>query len=297
MPFDDVALADQFQTPEALVMVSQAAEKAGFESVLVTDHPVPTGRWLDAGGHHAQDPFVMLALIAGVTKTIKLQTGIVVLPYRNPFIVARAMSTLDVFSRGRVMLGVGAGYMKAEYKAVGADFEARHELMDEYIKAIKAAWTQDEFTFKGTGYEALGNRILPRPMQQPHPPIIIGGNAKRAIRRAVELGDAWNPYLTSGALAATSRTAEMATDKELAENLDYMRAHCEAVGRATPPELRLGTSEHLLPGWHAQEQVDKAGAFAQLGAVAMGVTLEAKTLKEWCEAAERFSTEVIAKAK
>jgi alkanesulfonate monooxygenase SsuD/methylene tetrahydromethanopterin reductase-like flavin-dependent oxidoreductase (luciferase family) len=168
--------------------------------------------------------------------------------------------------------------------------------MDEYIKAIKAAWTQDEFTFKGTGYEALGNRILPRPVQQPHPPIIIGGNAKRAIRRAVELGDAWNPYLTSGALAATSRTAEMATDKELAENLDYMRAHCDAVGRAKPPALMLGTSEHLAPGWNAQEQVDKAGAFAKLGAVSMGVTLEAKTLKEWCDAAARFGAEVIAKA-
>src|SRR6202012_313545 len=136
--------------------VSQAAERAGFYGGNVTDHPCPTGRRLDAGGPYSPDPFVMLSFVAAATKKLTLHTGILVLPYRNPFITARAVATLDVFSGGRVTLGVGAGYLKGEYKALGVDFERRNEIMDEYLQALKAAWTADEFTFQGTGYEALG---------------------------------------------------------------------------------------------------------------------------------------------
>ena len=132
----------------------------------------------------------MLSLVAAHTTTLRLQTGILVLPYRNPFTVARAVATLDVFSGGRVSLGVGAGYLKGEYKALGVDFERRNEIMDEYLKALKAAWTGDDFDFEGENYSARGNRIRPAPLQRPHPPLLIGGNARRAIRRAVELGDA-----------------------------------------------------------------------------------------------------------
>src|SRR5262245_55686539 len=166
----------------------------------------------------------MLALVAGSTKRIRLQTGLLVLPYRNPFLTARAVATLDAFSGGRVALSVGAGYLKGEYKALGVDFEQRNELMDEYIAALKAAWTKDEFSFEGTGYQAPGNRILPRPAQRPPPPIYVGGNSRRAIRRAAELADGWNPFFTVGPVAQTSRTAEIATDADLAERLDYLHA-------------------------------------------------------------------------
>src|SRR3954452_6437552 len=98
MPFDRLDKAEEFVRPEAVAEVAAATDRLGFHAALVTDHPVPTGRWLDAGGHFAQDPFVMLSLIAAHTKRVRLQTGILVLPYRNPFITARAVSTLDVFS-------------------------------------------------------------------------------------------------------------------------------------------------------------------------------------------------------
>src|SRR5579862_3147147 len=211
LPFDRIESGEEFLSPEAVVEVSQTAERLGFHAVCDTDHPVPTGRWLDAGGHYAQDPFVILTYVAAATRTLRLQTGILVLPYRNPFITARAVATLDLLSGGRVTLGIGAGYLKAEYKALGVDFERRNDIMDEYLKAMKAAWTADEFTFEGAGYQALGNRILPRPVQKPHPPLIIGGNSRRAIRRAVELGDAWGPFFTKGALSTTSRTIPMET--------------------------------------------------------------------------------------
>ena len=117
----------------------------------------------------------MLSLVAAVTSTLRLQTGILVLPYRNPFIVARAAATLDVFSGGRLALGLGAGYLKGEYHAVGADFFRRNEIMDEYMVAMKAAWAGEEFNFEGSDYSARGNRMRPRPIQQPHPPLLVGG--------------------------------------------------------------------------------------------------------------------------
>ena len=294
MPFDRLDAGDQFITMDAIVKVATLAERLGFHSCLVTDHPVPTGRWLDAGGHHAQDPFVVLSLIAAATRTIRLQTGILVLPYRNPFITARSVATLDVFSGGRVSLGVGAGYMKGEYKALGVDFEQRNELTDEYLQALKAAWTADEFTFEGTGYQALGNRILPRPLQQPHPPLLIGGNAKRAIRRAVELGDAWNPYYTaSSTLAATSRTVEMRDEDDLAGGVAYLREHSERIGRERPPEIVLGSFNS--PGDTPELLLERAGKMKELGVAAVAANLEGRSLAEWCDTAERFAADVLSK--
>jgi probable F420-dependent oxidoreductase len=297
LPFDHIHPPGEFTTLEAVRDVGAAVERAGFAGGNVTDHPVPTGRWLDAGGHHAQDPFVMLSLFAAHTTTARLKTSILVLPYRNPFIVARAASTLDVFSGGRLSLGVGAGYLKGEYRALGVDFEKRNELMDEYLKALKAAWSADEFTFEGEHFHAQGNRILPRPVQKPHPPLMIGGNSKRAIRRAVELGDAWNPFLVSGPVTATSRTAELSTIEDLVEAIDYMKAHCEKIGRAQPPQVVL--SGLLYPGekWTPDSLLEKIGRFSEIGVSESAVSIEGKTRAQWCDNAERFGADVLVKLK
>ena len=295
LPFDQYDCGAEFMEADAIIAVSQTAEKSGFHSGLVTDHPVPTGRWLDAGGHYAQDPFVLLSFVAAATRTLRVQTGILVLPYRNPFITARAVATLDVYSGGRISLGVGAGYLKGEYKALGVDFDSRNDLMDEYIRALRTAWTNDEFTFQGTGYQALGNRILPRPVQTPHPPILVGGNSRRAIRRAVELGDAWNPYFTSGAVATTSRTDELTSEDQLGESIAYMHAHCEAVGRTSPPEVVLGSFRPVGAQFNAQALIDSAARFEALGVSAVAANIMASTRSEWCDYAARFGAEVIAK--
>jgi probable F420-dependent oxidoreductase len=295
LPFDHIQDPTQFTTHDAVVEIGTVLDRTSFNAGLVTDHPVPTGRWLDAGGHYAQDPFVMLALLAGVTKRVRLQTGILVLPYRNPFITARSLATLDVFSGGRVTLSVGAGYLKGEYKALGVDFESRNDLMDEYIAALKAAWTQDEFTFKGTGYEALGNRILPRPVQKPHIPILIGGNSRRAIRRTVEMGDGWNPYFTFGVVAQTSRTAEIANDDDLAQGIAYLREQCEAQGRKDPPEIVLGGLNRPGEKIEFSQMVDRIGRLAEMGVTTAAVSGEGDTRAEWCDRAERIDAEVLAK--
>lgn len=294
LPFDSIEHPEEFLRPEAVSEIAQHLERMGFDGGCVTDHPCPTGRWLDAGGHHAQDPFVLLALVAAVTRTLKLQTHILVLPYRNPFITARSIATLDVFSNGRIALGVGAGYLKGEYKALGVDFERRNEIMDEYLRALKTAWTEDEFAFQGTGYQALGNRILPRPVQKPHPPLVIGGNSKRAIRRAVELGDAWCPFFAAGALSSTSRTATMENQTDFAEGIGYMRQYCEQVGRTVLPDLQLGGLS-VPGGWNPEALLEKIGQFAALGVTAATVHVTGRTRAEWCDNAARYQSDIISK--
>jgi probable F420-dependent oxidoreductase len=295
LPFDRIQYGDEFLGADAIAEVSKTAERVGFDAGCDTDHPVPTGRWLDAGGHHAQDPFVILSFVAAATRTLRVQTGILVLPYRNPFITARAVATLDVLSRGRVTLGLGAGYLKGEYRALGVEFDRRNEIMDEYLAAMKAAWTADEFTFQGTGYQAFGNRILPRPVQRPHPPLLIGGNSKRAIRRAVELGDGWNPFFSSATVSATTRTPAMADEMDLADGLAYMREHCEKIGRKQVPEVVLGAVNAPSETWNAQALLEKIGKMRELGVNTVGATVDGRTRAEWCDNAERFGAEIIAK--
>jgi probable F420-dependent oxidoreductase len=295
LPFDNIENPQEFLQPEAVTQIGSVLERAGFNGGNVTDHPCPTGRWLDGGGHHAQDPFVILSLLAAATKKLRLQTGILVLPYRNPFITARAVATLDAFSGGRVTLGLGAGYLKGEYFALGVDFERRNDIIDEYIKAMKAAWGAEEFSFKGTGYEARGSRILPRPLQQPHPPLLIGGNSHRAIRRAVELGDAWYPFFTAGPLSATARTAAMTGEGDLVEGIRYMQEHCAVVGRERPPEIILSSLTSPGEKLHPEALIERIVSYQKLGITGVALHIDGRTRAEWCDNAERCGAEVLAK--
>ncbi|MFT3966683.1 MAG: LLM class F420-dependent oxidoreductase [Sphingobium sp.] len=296
LPFDHAEQPREFGTMEAVKQIGETVEKAGFNAGLVTDHPVPTGRWLDAGGHHAQAPFVMLSLLAAHTKTLRLQTGILVLPYRNPFIVARDITTLDAFAGGRVTLSVGAGYLKGEYRALGVDFEKRNELMDEYIQAIRAATTGEEFAFEGDGYQAFGNRIIPGSPQKPLP-IYVGGNAKRAIRRVVDMADGWNPFFTMGGEvnSNTTRTASMTGEEDLKAGIDYMKDYAAKVGRAQLPEVVLGGVNKPGEVLSAQEILDRIGAYRELGVTTAGVTVKGGTRNEWCDNAQKIGEDVIAK--
>jgi probable F420-dependent oxidoreductase len=296
LPFDLIDPPGEFTTMEAVADIGAAVERAGFHAGLVTDHPCPTGRWLDTGGHYAQGPFVMLALLAAKTTTLRLQTGILVLPYRNPFGVARDVATLDHFSNGRVALSVGAGYLKGEYRAMGVDFEQRNELMDEYLRALRASLTGAEFTFEGTGYVAYGNRIIPGPVQA-RLPIYGGGNAKRAIRRVVDLCDGWNPFFTAGGgvNSATTRTADITGPEDLAAAIAYMREYADKVGRADLPEIVLGGVNKPGEELSHQEIVDRIGIYAEMGVTTVGVTVKGRTRAEWCDNAELVGQEVMAK--
>ncbi|PLK26202.1 TIGR03619 family F420-dependent LLM class oxidoreductase [Novosphingobium sp. TH158] len=293
LPFDHIDHPEEFISMEAVAEICRTAEAAGFSAGCVTDHPVPGSRWLDNGGHYAQDPFVMLSLIAAVTTKLRLHTNILVLPYRNPFITARSVATLDVFSGGRVILGMGAGYLKAEYKALGVDFDARNDLMDEYITAMKLAWTGEDFAFAGTGYSAPGNRMRPVPMQSPHPPLLVGGNSRRAIRRAVELGDAWHPFFAPAAVTATARTVSLAEEEDIDAALAYLHAHCEKVGRAQPPQIILSSVFTIKPGYSPQEAIDIICGYREKGTHGAGASIFVNSRAEWCELARDFGERVL----
>ena len=295
LPFDHIQHGEEFVSMAAVHELSRAAEDAGFWSGTVTDHPVPSYRWLDNGGHYAQDPFVMLSMVAAVTTKLRLQTNIIVLPYRNPFITARAVSSLDAFSNGRVVLGLGAGYLKPEYKALGVDFDSRNDLMDEYMKAMKLAWTGENFSFEGTGYTAVGNRVLPTPVQKPNPPLLVGGNSKRALRRAVELGDAWHPFIVPKMVTDTARTANIEGDEDILAAIDYMAQHCEKVGRKEPPKVIASSTFQIKPSFSAQEALDHYAHLKSIGVHGSGASVLADSRSEWRDLASQFGEQVISK--
>ncbi len=231
LPTDRVEAIGEFGTAEAIAEIARAIEAAGFDACFVTEHPFPADEWLASGGHHALDPFVSLAVAAGATSTIRLHTNLLVLAYRNPFLTAKAVASLDAVSGGRVIVGVGAGYLEGEFAALGADFANRNDVTDDALCAMKAAWTGDSVTAEGLGYEAAGNTMHPRPVQQPHPPIWIGGNSPRARRRVVDFAQGWSPMPLPAAGTKRTRTSAIENVDDLAAAIGKMNEYAEAQGR------------------------------------------------------------------
>lgn len=228
---------DELASRDAIAELSRASEAAGFDAVFVTEHPFPADDWLASGGHHAPDPFVCLAVAATATESIRLQTNLCIPAYRNPFLLAKAVSTLDALSNGRVILGIGAGYMEKEFAALGVDFHERNELTDEAIGAMRAAWSGTSVTMDGRHFRAEGNTMLPAPVQPGGPPIWVGGNSRRAMRRAVELCDGWVPMPSPARATSRLRTPGIETLDDLRGRIDEARAHAARVGRTKPLDV------------------------------------------------------------
>lgn len=237
LPTDQVDRQAEFLTADAVAEVAQAAERAGFDAVGVTDHPFPQDKWLARGGHQALDPMVALSFAAARTERIKLLTNIFVLPYRNPFLTARAVASLDVLSGGRVIFGTAVGYLRSEFAALGLDYEDRAARTDQALELVKKAWTGDSVTLEAPPYEVVGHTMRPAPMQRPHPPIWIGGNSKRAIRRTVEHAQGWMPMPQPAAAAKLTRTPPLETMDDLAGRIDLLREAAAAAGRADMPDV------------------------------------------------------------
>ena len=196
----------EFQTPEGVRTMSVAIEQAGVDACYITDHPAPDADWLRQGlGHDALDPFAAFAFVAAATTRLRLHTNIVVMAYRNPFLTAKSAATLQVLSGGRLILGVGAGYQKAEFEALGVDFHKRGKIFDEALEVIRLAWAGGPVVFKGMHFEARGNE--PRPVPDPAPPIWIGGGSDKALERAARWGDGWSPFFEIGRASCRERVS------------------------------------------------------------------------------------------
>jgi probable F420-dependent oxidoreductase len=173
------------------------AEALGLDGVFVPDHILAKPATTEHYGAHWPDPFSLLAYLAGRTRTIRLGSSVIVLPYRNALVAAKAAATVDQVSGGRFIFGVGVGWDEAEFVDLRLPFHERGRMSDDYIRAIKAAWTADIPEYSGRYLSFASATFSPRPVQRPHPPIWVGGTpgavSDAAVRRCAELGDAWHP--------------------------------------------------------------------------------------------------------
>lgn len=237
--------------PGPIHEVAARAETSGFGAFALTEHPVPGARWLASGGHQSLDPFVALGHAAASTNRIRLLSHLAVAPYRNPFLLAKAAATVDKLSGGRMILGLGAGYHKTEFRALGVDVDERNELFDEVLEVLPLHWSGEPFSFRGRHFEARDVIARPRPVQNPIP-IWIGGNSKRSRRRVVERAQGWMPMLGSPQLAQTARTPAITSLDELAPLIIEVRESAAAAGRGEPIDFLCSYRDPGLTGQGAE---------------------------------------------
>lgn len=277
-----------FTNAPGLSGLAVQAEGAGFDAAYVTEHPAPSQRWREAGGHDALDPFVALAVMSYATTRLRLLTNLTVIPYRNPFLLAKASATLDVLSGGRLTLGAGVGYMKSEFAALGVDFETRNARFDEYLEVLKLAWLGETVNFEGAFVSARGVTPYPPTTQRPGPPIWLGGNSKLTRRRVAEHADGWMPMPS----ARGSGGAPLETLEDLTELLAYLNEHADSVGRTTPIDVMC-----VLPGPAADaadaDTIATVKRLAEVGVTWLAVNGKGETPDEARVFIERFGSRVI----
>lgn len=221
--------------PSVMKNVSVAAEQAGFESLWTAEHVVLPDPQAPPSPAPPLTPMIhpstSLAYIAGVTSTIKLATGITLLAQRNAVVLAKEMAGVDCLSNGRLILGVGAGYLKAEFDALGVEFTERGARTEEYIRAMRELWTADNPAFEGRFVNFKGIQSRPRPVQDGGPPIVMGGASAAAFRRAVELSQGWYGFAMDVETAASS----IAGLKDAAQKFERPEALGKLEISITPP--------------------------------------------------------------
>jgi probable F420-dependent oxidoreductase len=291
-------------SPEALETLVARGEALGFASVVIADHivfPVTiTSRYpytvsgAFPGQGDALEQLPLMAFVAARSRTLRLISSVMILPYRNPVVTAKMLATIDVLSRGRLTVGVGVGWLREEFEALGAPpFERRGAVSDEYLRIFKTLWTQDPASYRGEFYRFEAIRCLPHPVQKPHPPIWVGGHSKAALRRAARLGDGWHPVGANPAVPLGPA--------ELRASLDELRRLTEAEGR-DPATLTIsykapvydrapagdGPDRRPFSG-SEQAIVDDVAAFAGLGVSELIFDFRSESLAESLERMERFA--------
>lgn len=179
------------------VDIAVRAQELSFDSVWVSDHIVMPEKHRGMFSEVFYEPFTLLSYISAVTSSISLGTSVIILPYRNPVVIAKQIATLDVLSGGRVIFGVGPGWMKEEFETLGVPLKGRGRMTDEYIKAIRELWKSESPSFDGDFCSFSDIKFEPKPLQDPHPPVLIAGSSEYALKRAALLGDGWQPTWVS----------------------------------------------------------------------------------------------------
>lgn len=255
--------------PKAVISFAKAAEKAGYTHIAFTEHPAPSSHWVNAGGEGVADLFTALGFCAAVTEQIGILTCMIVVPYHNPFATAHRIATLDVLSEGRLTLGLGAGYLKSEFFALGSDFNNRCKLFEDNLEIIKTALTGESVTAQGPGFSAKSVQVLPPVVQRPHPPIWIHGNSQFGIEQTVRSAQGWVAMLTGSISHHTLRTKPIPDLDALEKSIGDMKAHAEKVGR-DPREIKIVASL-VVPildkrkGWNREDYQERFGRLEAMG--------------------------------
>ena len=290
----------QVASPEVIRQVAQRAEHLGYDGIWVSDHIVIPDSAVGRFGSMFYEPLTVLGFAAACTSRVRLGTTVLILPYRNPVVTAKVLATLDVLSDGRLTAGMAVGWTEDEFKALGVPFRERGALSDEYIAAFKALWTQDKPTFQGhyVCFEHIA--FEPKPVQQPHIPIWIGGNSKRAIRRAVALGDGWHPTrpLVGDVIVGMAYVREVCAQRgrdpqTLLVAVRLPLKFYEAAEAAVRRRPLLGTTQQII---------DDIGHYRDAGVQYMMLDtfysvpeLEHETVEGMFATIERFATDVMPK--
>lgn len=232
IPVERVEHVGEFLSAEAISEIAQRYEQLGFHAGYVTDHPAPDDRWLAGGGHQALEPVTALSAVAVATTKLKVHTNVYVLPYRNPFLAAKGLASVDVISGGRLIAGVAAGYVRPEFSALGVDFEHRGQLLEEALTVLPRIWSGESFQGEGQGWESRSATSLPA--THGGPALWIGGNSKAAMRRAVTLAQGWSPMPTPAGSGRGLKTAEIVDHLALKQRLSEATELCESVQRPSP---------------------------------------------------------------
>jgi probable F420-dependent oxidoreductase len=304
-----------FSSRANYVAIAKAAERAGFDFLSVSDHLVvpaelrshypytPTGVFSAAEHGHCFDQLATVAFLAGCTERLRLLTSVLVVPHRPAMLTAKMLATIDVLSNGRLIVGAGAGWMKEEFALLGASFEDRGKLTDEYLEAFRELWTKDAPSYSGKHVSFSDLLFYPKPLQKPHPPIWVGGESAGALRRAIRLGDVWYP-------GNNSQTKALDTPARLGAGVAEAKRMAQAAGRdpATlgfallvqdvfewgPHKTNDGSARRMFTGNSADMAADAADLEA-LGVSHVALRLGGASAEECVERIDRFGREVIGK--
>lgn len=245
--------------PLMITKIARKAEEVGFSTVWTGEHVATMSDYTSRYPYSADgkaplpsmdieilDAFVSLTYAAAHTETIRLGTGVSILPMHNPVILAKTVASVDKVSRGRVVLGIGVGWLQEEFEALGVPWPRRGKRADEYIRVMKELWSEGESNFEGEFCNFSGVHLYPKPVQRPHPPLIIGGNSDAALQRAGQLGDGWYGYEVSPSVAS--------------DMIERIRKIAADSGR-DPAELRFVVS----PGFNVSIGVQELEQYHQAG--------------------------------
>jgi probable F420-dependent oxidoreductase len=295
-------------TPQAVEALARRAGELHYAHLAVPDHVVvprsidsrypysASGEFPGAASGACFDQFTLLAYVAAINTTARLLTSVTVIPHRGAVHTAKTVSTIDVLSQGRMILGVGAGWMKEEFEALGAPaFEERGRVTDEYLQAFKLLWTEDDPRFEGEHVRFANISFLPKPVQKPHPPIWVGGESPAALRRTARYGDVWYPI-------GNNPRHPLDTVARFAEGCTGMRAVAEQQNR-DPDSIGLAffanwfdetktldtkDGQRLILSGNAEQVAEDMNGLQELGVTDLVLNFQRDTLEQSLDSMQHF---------